>query len=69
MRQPAPAVAGSARMTPEPDLNPGDEVAPGTEQSGEAVCPTCSGSGRLDDDAPCPDCGGTGKVVALVGDA
>jgi DnaJ-class molecular chaperone len=56
-------------MTPEPDLNPGDEVAPGTEQSGEAVCPTCSGSGRLDDDAPCPDCGGTGKVVALVGDA
>jgi DnaJ-class molecular chaperone len=55
-------------MPPEPDLNPGDEVAPGTDQSGEAPCPTCSGSGRKDD-APCPDCAGSGRVTVLIGDA
>lgn len=55
-------------MTPEPDLNPGDEVAPGTEQSGEAVCPTCNGSGRTEGE-PCPACGGSGHVTVLVGDA
>ena len=52
---------------PEPK-KPGDEVAPGTPQSAEAVCPGCAGSGTRDD-APCPDCGGSGKIIALVGDA
>jgi DnaJ-class molecular chaperone len=46
----------------------GDEVAPGTPQSGEAICPACGGTGRIDDKA-CPDCEGSGKIVALVGDA
>jgi DnaJ-class molecular chaperone len=55
-------------MAPEPDLNPGDEVAPGTPQSGDDVCPTCHGAGKLAE-APCPDCGGTGHVTVLVGDA
>ena len=55
-------------MAPEPSLNPGDEVAPGTEQSGENVCPRCHGSGRLHG-APCANCRGSGKVIELVGDA
>jgi DnaJ-class molecular chaperone len=48
--------------------NPGDEVPPGTPQSGEAVCRRCKGTGRVNDEA-CPDCSGSGKVVVLVGDA
>jgi DnaJ-class molecular chaperone len=47
---------------------PGDEVAPGTPQSGEAICPQCAGAGRVAD-AVCPSCGGSGKITALVGDA
>jgi len=46
----------------------GDEVPPGTAQSGENLCRTCKGSGRLAG-RPCPDCDGTGKVTTLVGDA
>ncbi|HVL59218.1 MAG TPA: hypothetical protein VM491_22220 [Burkholderiaceae bacterium] len=48
---------------------PGDEVPPGTPQSGEDVCPRCGGSGRLQAGASCEDCGGTGRVIRLVGDA
>lgn len=51
---------------------PGDEVAPGTPQSGEGLCPKCSGKGATKgatDGAPCPECGGTGRVTVLVGDA
>jgi DnaJ-class molecular chaperone len=47
---------------------PGDEVPPGSPQSGENICPRCNGSGRLAD-AQCPECGGSGKVTVLVGDA
>ena len=46
----------------QPNVNPGDEAAPGTPGSGENVCPDCKGSGRLQN-APCQTCGGTGKVV------
>ena len=53
---------------PARDKNPGDEVAPGTPQTGEAPCPDCSGTGRRDG-APCPACGGTGTVVQQIGDA
>ena len=42
--------------------NPGDEVAPGTPQTGEDVCPRCEGSGKLEGQA-CPDCGGSGTVI------
>ncbi len=55
-------------MTDEQEKKPGDEVRPGTGQSGENLCRTCAGKGRVDDRA-CPDCGGTGKVTTLVGDA
>lgn len=51
--------------TPEP---PGDEAAPGTPGSGEAVCPACGGRGRIEGaDTPCPRCSGTGKVTQGVG--
>lgn len=55
-------------MPNEPDMNPGDEVKPGTEQSGEHVCPKCSGFGEVAG-SPCQACGGTGRITALVGDA
>ncbi len=45
--------------------NPGDEVAPGTPQSGEAPCRVCNGSGRVES-KPCEACGGGGKVIVLV---
>ena len=47
---------------------PGDEVPPGTEQSGEAPCRACKGAGRVRD-RPCEVCGGTGKTILLIGDA
>jgi DnaJ-class molecular chaperone len=56
-------------MPEQPDLNPGDQVKPGTPQSGENVCPACNGTGRQDSEAACPNCGGSGKVIELVGDA
>ncbi len=49
--------------------NPGDEVPPGTPQSGEAICPACGGTGRTADQGDCGNCGGTGKITQLVGDA
>jgi DnaJ-class molecular chaperone len=52
----------------EPTKKPGDEVPPGTPQSGEAPCRRCKGTGKLDG-APCPDCRGSGKVTVLVSDA
>jgi DnaJ-class molecular chaperone len=50
------------------DDKPGDEVLPGTPQSGEAPCRACSGGGRVEG-AACKACAGTGKVRVLVGDA
>ena len=47
---------------------PGDEDAPGSKQTGDNICPTCSGSGRIGE-KPCPDCDGSGRVTAIVGDA
>lgn len=51
-----------------PGRRPGDEVAPGTDQSAENVCPTCGGSGRAGEGS-CPTCRGEGLVTELVGDA
>jgi DnaJ-class molecular chaperone len=56
-------------MPEQPDMHPGDEVKPGTSQSGEQICPLCQGTGRQDGGDACPDCGGSGKIIALVGDA
>lgn len=51
---------------PDQSLNPGDEAAPGTPGTGEDVCRTCNGSGRIDGEA-CPTCGGTGTVIEGIG--
>lgn len=45
-----------------PPTNPGDDAPRGTPGTGEAVCPTCQGKGRVADRA-CADCGGTGIVI------
>ena len=55
-------------MTNTPDKNPGDEVAPDTEQTGKVPCERCNGSGQVDNQS-CPQCGGSGEVVVNVGDA
>lgn len=55
-------------MTDAP-ARPGDEVPPGTPQSGENACPACGGTGRTANGEACPDCAGTGIVTTLVGDA
>jgi hypothetical protein len=56
----SPSVAGEE--DPGAALDSGDEAAPGTPSTGEAVCHRCGGSGKFNS-APCPTCGGTGKVV------
>ncbi len=45
---------------------PGDEAPEGTAGTGDALCPQCSGSGRIDGN-PCPNCGGTGVVTEGIG--
>lgn len=54
-------------MTDPTVTNPGDEARPGTEGTGENICPRCRGTGRIDDDRACPDCRGTGKVTEGIG--
>ena len=49
-------------------MNPGDEVPPGTPGSGEAMCPVCKGSGRLER-GPCDNCGGSGRITEGIGGA
>lgn len=58
-----------AMTSSSPTRNPGDEAAPGTPQTGEAICPVCSGSCLLAGHIVCDYCGGTGRVVQNVGDA
>src|SRR4051794_41250191 len=48
------------------EMNPGDEAPPGTAGTGEDVCPTCHGSGRVES-AKCETCGGTGKGTRAIG--
>jgi DnaJ-class molecular chaperone len=47
-------------------MRPGDDAPPGTPGTGENICPTCKGSGKVGQ-KPCPDCGGTGKIVEGIG--
>lgn len=49
-----------------PDLNPGDEAAPGTPGAGEDMCDACAGTGKQDG-KPCPECGGSGRVMRGIG--
>lgn len=59
--------------TPSPndrsDMRAGDEAPPGTEGTGENVCPDCSGSGQREDGSECPTCAGTGRVTEIIGGA
>jgi DnaJ-class molecular chaperone len=48
------------------EMEPGDEVEPGTDHAGEDACERCGGSGRVDGET-CPECGGSGKVVEAIG--
>ena len=50
-----------------PGLSPGDEAAPGTVGSGDAVCPVCSGSGKNASGGSCPNCRGTGIITEGIG--
>jgi len=56
-----------ATIPEQEDLNPGDEAAPGTPGSGEDICPTCAGTGKLADGKQCPTCAGTGKIIKEIG--
>lgn len=50
--------------------NPGDVAPAGAsaEGLGENLCPTCSGSGKVDGGA-CETCGGSGLVTEAIGGA
>jgi hypothetical protein len=48
--------------------NPGDEAPPGTPGTGEDVCPSCHGSGRVEDKS-CETCDGSGKIIRGIGGA
>lgn len=47
---------------------PGDQARPGTPGTGENVCRSCKGTGRVDR-RECPTCGGTGYVIEGIGGA
>lgn len=47
---------------------PGDDAPPGTPATGEDVCPTCQGHGRVGG-RDCDTCQGTGIVTQGVGGA
>ena len=67
----SPHVAGGGDKTggdPTANMAPGDEASPGTPGAGEAICPTCNGSGKVKG-ATCKTCAGTGVVVEGVGGA
>lgn len=59
-------VNGSTPGRPGQPLAPGDDAPPGTEGTGEAVCPLCAGTGTVDEE-PCPNCKGSGKVIQGIG--
>lgn len=53
-------------MTETGPAKPGDVAQPDTPGTGEDLCPTCSGSGKLGPDT-CLECKGTGKVISGIG--
>lgn len=62
-------MTGIPRQGDASDMNPGDEVPPGSPDSGENICPECHGSGTLADKGECSNCGGTGKIIQGIGGA
>jgi RecJ-like exonuclease len=57
----------SADSSVQGNINPGDDAPLGTPGTGEDICRTCRGTGKLENGSSCPDCGGTGKVVEGIG--
>lgn len=55
-------------MTTTDPAKPGDKAAPGTPGTGENLCRSCNGTGKIDAE-PCPECAGTGKVTEPIGGA
>lgn len=51
-----------------PEMNPGDEAAPGAPGTDEDICPTCHGNGRVEA-KECETYGGSGKVTRAIGGA
>lgn len=47
---------------------PGDDAPEGTAGTGEAICPECEGTGKVDGKT-CENCDGSGKVVQGIGGA
>lgn len=50
------------RAPGEKELKPGDKAWAGTPGTGQALCPDCGGSGKIEG-RPCPTCEGTGIVI------
>jgi hypothetical protein len=46
-------------------MAPGDEAPPGTPGTGEDVCPTCRGGGRLNGEE-CETCLGRGRIIKAI---
>jgi len=59
-----PDKRGPARQEqpPEAMMAPGDEAPPGTPGTGDDICPTCGGSGKVKD-GTCEYCLGRGRIV------
>jgi hypothetical protein len=62
-----PVTQGGA-MPDNTDLNPGDEAAPGTPETGENLCPASNGSAKKDG-VECDQRNGTGTVIEGIGGA
>ena len=45
---------------------PGDEAPPGTPGSGESLCKSCGGTGKIGPDI-CAECSGTGTITEGIG--
>jgi len=66
-----PSAGGGAAVqasAPQPVMRPGDQAPEGTPGTGETVCPSCGGSGKLGG-GTCPECEGTGRITAGIGGA
>jgi DnaJ-class molecular chaperone len=60
------SIAGEEDPGAASDIQPaghGEEVGPGSVQTGKAPCPRCAGSGRTEHDEVCPKCGGLGTIM------
>jgi hypothetical protein len=60
--------AGGATPDRGTPMAPGDEAPAGTPGTGESVCRTCGGKGKVDG-RTCPECQGSGTVIAGIGGA